>query len=262
MRGMMTATLLVSLIACRQEPLPDPLTQGRWIDLSHDFSDQTIYWPTAKPFSLEIVAAGETPGGYYYAANNFSAAEHGGTHLDAPVHFARGKRTADEVPLEQLTGPAVVVDVTSTAQADSDYQVGIGDLEAWEREHGSIEPGTIVLLRTGWSTRWPNRLRYLGTDSTGPAAVPLLHFPGIDSAAARWLVSRRIDAVGIDTPSIDYGQSTTFDSHQILFGANIPAFENVAELESLPARGSYVVALPMKIRGGSGAPLRIVALVR
>jgi kynurenine formamidase len=121
---------------------------------------------------------------------------------------------------------------------------------------------TIVLLRTGWSSRWPDKARYLGTTKTGLAGVPELHFPGIDSSAARWLAAeRRVKAVGIDTPSIDYGQSTTFDTHRSLFAQNIPAFENVASLERLPPTGAYVVALPMKIRGGSGGPLRIVALV-
>jgi kynurenine formamidase len=254
--------LLTGLVACRRDGEPDPLTLGRWIDLSHDFGPETIYWPTAQPFTLDTVSAGETPAGYFYAANNFAAAEHGGTHLDAPIHFARGKFTTDQIPLEQLTGPAVVVDVTAGSQANPDYLVDVAALEDWQREHGAIEPGTIVLLRTGWGTRWPNRLSYLGTDSMGPGAARLLHFPGLDSASARWLVNHRIDAVGIDTPSIDHGQSTTFDSHQILMGANIPVFENVAELESLPVRGSYVVALPMKIRGGSGGPLRIAAFVR
>lgn len=129
-------------------------------------------------------------------------------------------------------------------------------------DHGRIPDGAIVLIRTGWGGRWPDRARYLGTARTGAAAVPELHFPGIDAAAARWLVDQRqIDAVGIDTPSIDYGQSTTFDTHQILFAANIPAFENVANLDRLPATGGYVMALPMKIAGGSGGPLRIVALL-
>ena len=92
--------------------------------------------------------------------------------------------------------------------------------------------------------------------------MPQLHFPGIDAEAARWLVhNRSVDAVGIDTPSIDYGQSKTFDTHQILYGADIPGFENVANLDQLPAVGAYVIALPMKIEGGSGGPLRIVALL-
>jgi kynurenine formamidase len=240
---------------------PDLLRSGTWVDLSHDFSGETVYWPTAKPFALEIVSAQVTPAGFYYAANDFSTSEHGGTHLDAPIHFAEGRHTTDQVPLERLTGPAVVVDVTPRADADRDYRLDVPALEEWERNHGRIPDETIVLVRTGWSGRWPDKASYLGTTKSGPAGVAELHFPGIDSAAARWMLSRRVRAVGIDTPSIDYGQSTTFDTHRILLGENIPAFENVAALERLPVTGAYVVALPMKIKGGSGGPLRIAALV-
>jgi kynurenine formamidase len=244
------------------DELNEVFGQARWVDLSYSFNAQTIYWPTAEGFKLDTVAAGMTPAGYYYAANNFSTSEHGGTHLDAPVHFAEGKNTADRIPLEQLVGPAVVVDVTASASANPDYLVTVADLEAFERDHGRIPDGAIVLFRTGWGSRWPDRARYLGTDRTGPEAVPLLHFPGVDSTAARWLVTnRRVDAVGIDTPSIDVGQSTTFDAHRILYAADVPGFENVANLDQLPPTGAFVIALPMKIEGGSGGPLRIVAVL-
>lgn len=252
---------LALALACRQPPLADRLAAGAWVDLTYPFDSTTIYWPTARPFRLEVVSAQRTPAGYYYAANNLAAAEHGGTHLDAPVHFAEGMHPADQIPLSQLMGPAVVIDVTRQADSSADYRVTPGDLEAWETAHGPIPAGAIVLIRTGWGSRWPDRVRYLGTTKTGAAAVPELHFPGLHADAARLLSVRRVDAVGIDTPSIDYGQSTTFDSHQMLFGANIPAFENVANLDRLPVTGSFVVALPMLIRGGSGGPLRVIALL-
>jgi kynurenine formamidase len=254
-----TVFLVAGSLACGQGEAR-LMPSGRWIDLTHDFSPETIYWPTAKPFQLEVVSAERTPAGYYYAANNFTAAEHGGTHLDAPVHFAEGKWTTDQIPLDRLIGEAVVVDVQREANANPDYRINREVLRAWE--DGRIRPeSTIVLFRTGWSRRWPDRAAYLGTSKTGAEAVPQLHFPGIDSAAARWLVERKVRAVGIDTPSIDPGQSRTFATHQILSAANIPAFENLANLDQLPAIGSFVVALPMKIRGGSGGPLRIVALI-
>ena len=260
---------LLLALACRPQErpsrpaaLPDPLSAGTWVDLSHDFSSETIYWPTAKPFSLEVVSAQTTPAGFYYAANDFAASEHGGTHLDAPIHFAEGRHTADQVPLDRLIGAAVVVDVAARADADADFLLDVAALEAWERSHGRIPDGTIVLVRTGWSSRWPDKAGYLGTTKTGPAGVAELHFPGIDSSVARWLsAERHAKAVGIDTPSIDYGQSKTFDAHQILLAQNIPVFENVTSLGRLPASGAFVVALPMKIKGGSGGPLRIVALV-
>jgi kynurenine formamidase len=255
------ALILAGAVACSKSGELDVLHEGRWIDLSHDFSAQTIYWPTAKPFKLEVVSAQRTPAGYYYAANNFSAAEHGGTHLDAPVHFAEGKWTTDQIPLERLVGQAIVVEVQSGADSSADYRVDKAAINAWEQKHGAIPPGSIVLFRTGWARRWPDRAAYLGTSRMGPEAVSELHFPGIDSATARWLVERKVKAVGIDTPSIDYGQSSSFPTHQVLFESNIPAFENVANLDRLPPRGSFVIALPMKIKGGSGGPLRIVALV-
>lgn len=236
---------------------------GTVVDLTHPFEADTIYWPTdTEGFVLETVFQGMTEQGYYYAAHRFRAAEHGGTHLDAPIHFAAGKWTADEIPVERLIGPGIVVDASGKAAADRDYLVSVADFAAWEGEHGRIPDGAIVLLRTGYGRFWPDRERYLGTARRGPEAVAELHFPGLDPAAARWLVAERaIGAIGLDTPSIDRGQSKLFESHRALFAANIPAFENVAHLDRLPAAGFTVVALPMKIAGGSGGPLRIVALV-
>ena len=262
MRFALSLVLLLSACQPRQAPT-DPFAHLRWVDLSHEFSSETIYWPTARSFELDSVFKGPTPGGYWYEANNFTAAEHGGTHLDAPVHFAEGKETADQVPLHRLTGRAIVVDVSDSAAANPDYQVRRADLERWlgsgpERR----AQGAIVLIRTGWGRRWPDRARYLGTTKIGDEGVRALHFPGISPEAAELLAKDwQAAAVGIDTPSLDYGQSQAFTAHQILFAASIPGFENVANLDSLPETGAYVVALPMKIRGGSGGPLRIVAAV-
>ncbi len=238
------------------------MPKGRLVDLTHDFSAETIYWPTAEGFELDVVFAGETDKGYHYEANQFKSAEHGGTHLDAPVHFAEGRQTADQIPLERLMGPAVMIDIAAKCAQNADYQVSVADFEAWEAKNGPLKDGVIVLLHTGFGKRWPDRKRYMGTAKRGEAGVAELHFPGLAPAAAEWLVANRdIAAIGLDTPSIDYGQSTHFESHRILFDKNIPAFENVANLHELPAVGSLVFALPMKIKGGSGGPLRIVALV-
>ena len=235
---------------------------AEWVDMSYAYDESTIFWPTAEPFQLSVVAAGITENGYYHAANNFSMAEHGGTHLDAPIHFAEGRETADQIPLRHLVGPAIVVDISASATADPDYRLGVADFEDWEVANGRIPDGSILLVRTGWGARWPDRGAYLGTDLFGAEAVPELHFPGIDPVAAGWLVeNRNVAALGIDTPSIDYGQSTLFETHRILFERNIPGFENVAALGRLPLTGAYVIALPMKIRGGSGAPLRIVGVI-
>ncbi|HKQ61213.1 MAG TPA: cyclase family protein [Candidatus Polarisedimenticolaceae bacterium] len=258
----MSVGFLLLALGCPR-PTSSPAAPSRIVDLSYAFDEQTIYWPTASTFVLEGVAAGTTPGGYYYAANNYGAAEHGGTHIDAPIHFNQHGLTVDAIPPERLIGPGVVVDVSAACATDRDYLVKVADLEAWENAHGPIPDGAIVLLRTGFGRYWPDRERYLGTAERGPDAVPKLHFPGLDPTAASWLAeSRSIGAIGLDTASIDHGPSTTFASHLRLFAANIPALENVANLDQLPADGFTVVALPMKIRGGSGGPTRIVALFR
>jgi kynurenine formamidase len=235
---------------------------GVLVDMSYPFNEQTIYWPTAPGFSKSTDFEGQTDNGYYYSAYSISTAEHGGTHLDAPIHFAEGKHSTDQIPLEQLMGLAVVIDVQEQAAADRDYLITTEDIAKWESTNGSIPTGAIVLFRTGFGKYWPDREAYMGTAERGPDAVTLLHFPGIDPAAADFLAGQRsIKAVGIDTPSIDYGQSTLFESHQHLFKANIPAFENIANLDKLPAKGAWVIALPMKIEGGSGGPLRMVGIV-
>lgn len=235
---------------------------GPVVDLSHSYDARTVYWPTAEPFVLKSVADGVTPQGYYYAANTFCASEHGGTHIDSPVHFAKSGWTVDQIPIEQLIAPAVVLDVTEASAASPDYQISRGDFDAWERTHGAIPRGVIVLLRTGYGARWPDAAGYLGTAERGEKAVPKLHFPGLHPDAARWLVAERsIKAIGLDTASIDYGQSTQYESHRILFERNIPALENLANLDKLPATGARLVGLPMKIGGGSGGPLRIVAFL-
>ena len=235
-------------------------TAGVWIDLTYAFSEETVYWPTGMPFSHEEVAYGPSEAGHFYSSYNYSANEHGGTHFDAPIHFAEGGSTAEQIPINSLVGPAVVVDVTASAHPD--YQVQVSDLERWEQAHGQIPDGAQVLFLTGWGSRWPDKASFLGTDMTGPDAVPHLHFPGISPEAARWLVNQRnIDAVGIDTPSIDYGQSTHFETHVILYEAGIIGYENIANLDQLPEQGAFVIALPMKIAGGSGGPLRIIGFV-
>lgn len=232
------------------------------VDLSHAYDEAAIFWPTAETFRLDTVADGITPGGYYYAANNFFTSEHGGTHIDAPVHFAQGRQSVDQIPLDRLMGRAVVIDVTAAAAGNADYQVQTDDFLRWEAAHGRIPSDAIVLLRTGFAARWPDAARYLGTAARGEAAVADLHFPGLHPDAAKWLIEERpIRAIGIDTASIDYGQSTGFETHRILYARNLPAFENLASLERLPATGATVIALPMKIKGGSGAPLRAIALL-
>ena len=237
------------------------LSRYRMVDLTHALDERTIYWPTSPTsFKLDQLAAGQTPGGWYYSAYAFSAPEHGGTHLDAPIHFAEGRMTSDRVPLEKLIAPAVVIDVSAKARGDADYRLTRDDVLAFERAHGRIQPNTIVLLRTGWSTRWPDRKAYLGDDTPGDASK--LHFPSFGADAARLLVAdRRVAALGVDAASIDHGASADFIVHRIAAEANVPGLENLTNLGALPPTGTLLLARPIKIQGGSGGPARVVALV-
>jgi kynurenine formamidase len=242
-----------------QQPLD--LSNHRIVDLSHAYGPSTLYWPTSPTkFELEKLASGMTPGGYFYSANSLSTPEHGGTHLDAPMHFSEKGLTVDRVPLAQLIAPAVVMDISAKAAADRNYRLTREDVLAFEKVHGRIAKGTIVLLRTGWSRHWPDAKAYLGDDTPGDASR--LSFPSYGDEAARLLVEERgVGALGIDTASIDYGRSTDFEVHRIAAARNVAGLENLTNLDQLPPRGALVIALPMKIEGGSGGPLRAVAVL-
>jgi kynurenine formamidase len=262
-RVSLIASALVASLAAQLSAAAQPLdlARHRLVDLTHAFGAQTLYWPTSpSAFRLDKIAYGQTPGGYFYAAYAFSTPEHGGTHLDAPIHFAAGGATADRVPLEQLVAPAAVIDISEKAAADPLYRLTRDDVLAFERRHGRVARGTIVLLRTGWSSRWPDRQAYFGDATPGDASK--LRFPSYGADAAELLVrDRGVAALGADVASIDYGPSTDFAVHRIAAAANVPAFENLTRLDQLPPTGAVVIALPMKIEGGSGGPLRAIALV-
>jgi kynurenine formamidase len=256
-----TFPLVMLLSTCTGTEVHE-LENGEWIDLTHAFSEETLYWPTSSTFRLDTVFVGETEGGFYYESYEFFTAEHGGTHLDAPIHFYENRNRVHQIPVDQLAGGAVVIDVTAAVSEYRDYHIGVADVTNWEARYGEIPYGAIVLFHTGMGQYWPDAERYLGTTKRGEEGVAELSFPGIHPDTAQWLVeNRNIKAVGLDTPSLDYGQSQTFETHRVFAEQNIPGFENVANLDRLPATGAFVIALPMKIRDGSGAPLRIVAHV-
>lgn len=236
-------------------------SEGRVVDLTHPFDRHTIYWPTdTRGFQLETLARGTTDGGWFYTANAFCTAEHGGTHLDAPSHFHQDGQTVDELPLDRLIGPAVVIDVSAQAGADADYALTRNDVLRHESTHGRIPPDVIVLLRTDWSRRWPDVEAYLGDDTPGNASR--LSFPGYGAAAARLLVEERgVAVLGVDTASIDPGQSSDFPVHRLAAARQVAGLENLTGLADLPATGATVIALPMKVAGGSGAPVRVVAML-
>jgi len=263
-RGLMVGALVGWLPACSSrvaEPHRIDLTQFDVVDLTHAFDAQTIYWPNApSAFVVDTLARGPVPGGWFYSASRFASPEHGGTHLDAPIHFDAEGRSSEAIPVSQFLGPAVVIDVTAQAQANPDYRLTADDVYRFERAHGPIGRGMLVLLRTGWSARWPDRKAYLGDDR--PGRTDALHFPSFGEDAAALLVqSRQVAALGVDAASIDGGQSTAFRVHRLAAAHNVIGLENLANLEALPPTGATLIALPMKIRGGTGGPLRAVALV-
>jgi kynurenine formamidase len=232
------------------------------VDLTHALGADTVFWPATPPerFELTQLAFGDTEDGGFYAANRFCSAEHGGTHLDAPLHFSRNGDSTDRVPLERLVAPTLVIDVSAQAARDHDYRLSAADVRAFESRHGRIAAGTIVLLRTGWSRYWPNVKDYLGDDTPGDASK--LRFPSFGEDAARLLVEERgVAMIGVDTASIDYGQSRDFAVHRIVTAKNVPGLENLTALDRLPETGALLIALPMKIAGGSGGPVRAIALV-
>lgn len=253
--------LYVFLLASMTVAKAFDVSEYRLVDLTHTYDDSTLYWPTSpSSFELETLAEGKTPGGWYYSAKALCTPEHGGTHLDAPIHFDAEGLTADAVPLASLIAPAVVIDVSAKAAKDANYRVTREDVLTFEDRHGAVPPGSIVLLRTGWSERWPDRLAYLGDDTPGDASK--LEFPSYGEAAARLLVQERgVAALGVDTASIDYGPSDDFIVHRVAAAENAIGLENLTNLAELPATGTTVIALPMKIGGGSGGPVRVVALV-
>lgn len=249
--GSLTVGLLSACAPARTQTL---------VDLTHAFDEETIYWPTNKHFHWEKTDWGMTAAGYWYASANFSASEHGGTHIDAPIHFGQGRRAVDQIPVERLIGPAVVIDVRPQCKTAPDYELTVEDLLKWESGHGRIQDNTLVLMLSGWGQRWPDHKRYLGSDT--PDNPQTLHFPGFSREAAEFLVSQRaVRGVGIDTASIDPGRALDFPAHRVLNGADVYALENVAALDRLPPRGVTVIALPIKIKGGTGGPVRIIAVV-
>jgi len=256
---LIAAILSMSTTSLAQEaPRLDEVTL---VDLSHTYDQSTLFWPTSPiAFEHNKLAYGPSGNGYFYSAYTFATPEHGGTHLDAPIHFSKGAKTVEQLPIGNLYAPLVILDVTAQAAADRDYRLAPGDIEVYEAIHGPIKPGAAVLVRTGWSKHWPDARAYLGDNTPGDASN--LSFPGFGAAAAKMLVDRKVVMIGIDTASIDYGKSKDFAVHVVIARANIPALENLTNLGDLPVAGAYILAAPMKIGGGSGAPARVLAFVK
>jgi kynurenine formamidase len=232
----------------------------KFVDLTYTFDDKTIYWPTEKGFVHRFEKYGKTPEHYFYASANYAAPEHGGTHIDAPIHFNANGHTLDQVPLGNCIGPAAVIDFSARAAKDRDATLSVDDIQAYEKSYGRIPDRAIVVARSGWGKYYPDKKRYMGTDKPGDVAG--LHFPGYSPEAVDFLLKNRsVVAIAIDTASIDPGNSKDFPVHRAWLGANSPGFENLANAEKLPARGATIFCIPMKIGKGTGGPARIFALM-
>ena len=227
------------------------------IDLGHALNSKNPYWPGPgyEPFKFEFFATIEKD---HVLSGRMALAEHTGTHLDAPNHFVAGQASVDKIPLKQLFGPGVVLDVRQQVMGNPDYQLTTDDIANFERTHGRIPDNAVVFMYTGWDERWADYEKYKNAD-----AKKVLHFPGFSTDATHLLVDQRnIAGLGIDTLSVDYGMSTDFMVHHISHGKGKFHLENVANLGAIPATGAFVIVAPMKIENGTGGPARIFALVR
>jgi kynurenine formamidase len=263
--GLLVSITAATIVGCgppesRYPAGESAVPDAKLVDLTYPFDSTTLYWSPDEKFRVEVVARGMTEAGYWYASNRICASEHGGTHLDAPNHFAEGGWTTAEIPIERLAGPACVIDVAPSCASDPDYRLTVEDIAAWEKRNGPIPKGAIVLMRSGWGARWPDRARYFGATREGDTKS--YHFPGYSKDAAEFLTHERsVDAVGLDTPSLDHGPSADFAAHRVFGAANVPGLENVASLDRIPETGATILALPIKITGGTGGPARIVAIL-
>ncbi len=231
-----------------------PSGKTRVLDLSYAINDKLVPWPGDEQFFEAKVNATIEKNGYF--TRSFWMLEHYGTHLDAPAHFPPGKTTVDQIPVKQLFGPAVVIDVRVESNKDADYQLPATRIEDWEKKHGRIPEGAIVLLRTGWASRWPDVERYRNQDAKGK-----MHFPGFSVEAAKLLISRRVSGLGCDTLSIDYGASADFAVHHLALGAGLYHLENLADMSEVPEASAVLIVAPIKLEGGSGGAVRVFALL-
>src|SRR6266404_1880074 len=258
--AVLTVMMFLPMTLSPQKSQRDSLLSGissgttRVVDLSYAINDKLVPWPGDKRwFDTQVNATVERDG---YFTRSFWMLEHYGTHLDAPIHFPPGKTTVDQIPAKQFFGPAVVLDVSAEAAKDADYQMPVSRVEEWEKKNGRIVEGSIVLLRTGWASRWPDAGKYRNQDARGK-----MHFPGFSAEAAKLLIARRVSGIGCDTLSVDYGASEDFAVHHLVLGAGLYQLENLADLREVPEAGAFLMVAPIKLEGGSGGAVRVFGLL-
>lgn len=257
---MKRTSLLVPLLLCLQcnpaatESLSVPVRASRIVDLTQPLYNGMPFWPGTEAISIERIADYDQG----YRMHKFTLWENIGTHVDSPSHFAagEGKRTIDQLPLDQLLVPAVVINVQRKVDSDVDYQLTTQDIINWEGLYGRINKGTLVIMNTGWYKRFANPATYANQDEQG-----VLHFPGFSVAAAELLVERDVAGIGIDTFSLDPGNAADFPVHKVMLAANKYQVENMNNLDALPNTGALVVIGVLPVRDGSQAQARIFGLL-
>ncbi len=223
------------------------------LDLTHVLGTQFPLFPGAAPFRIQQ-AVSHDKDGYYGSILTYW--EHSGTHMDAPVHFAPNGLFVDQLKVENLVVPAVVINITEKVRRDPDSVVTPDDIRAWERRYGRIPDNAAVLMASGWGARAASVEAFRNTDSSG-----VMHFPGFGKDAIDFLLTeRRISGIGVDTLSLDHGPSTTFAVHYTLLPTNRWGLENLANLESIPPSGATLFVGAPKIAAGSGGPTRVMAV--
>ncbi|KAF0289354.1 Kynurenine formamidase [Amphibalanus amphitrite] len=266
-----SVVLLVCAPPLEALPLVHPsAATPQWLDLSHPLDNTSHHWPGFLGFNLTLMINGSVTPDVWAALHNFASSEHTGTHMDAPIHVGRdGTWSVDQIPADRLVGHAAMIDIADRCQADPDSILTTDDLAEWRKQHGQFVYPTILLVRTGQAAHRDNINRYLGLPegyqfqedgfSFSPHELPPLRFPGIGKAAADELAADdAVVGVGVDCLSLDQSANLRLEAHHALFARNKFGLENVADLSRVPATGATVMALPMKIRGGTGGPARIL----
>ncbi|WP_306030134.1 cyclase family protein [Stappia sp. MMSF_3263] len=224
----------------------------RAVDLTHALGED---FPTffGKPqLQMERTAEFSKDGFNMYT---WHLAEHTGTHLDAPLHFSADGASADELSMEQLVVPLAVVDVREKAAADADYQLSVEDLKAYEAAHGDLPSGGCVAMNSGWAAHVASE-KYRNADADGA-----MHFPGFSKEACLYMMEKGVVGMASDTLSLDHGASKTFDTHYTWLPSGRWGLECVAGLDEVPAKGATLVVGAPKIKGATGGPSRVLALV-
>ena len=225
----------------------------RVVDLSHPIHPGIPVWPGDPPVACHVVARISDQG---YFLRRFSMGEHSGTHLSSPATLRDGGAGPDDLPPDSLVAPAVVIDATGPVAQDPDYRLAPGDVAEWERRHGPVSAGVVVLLNTGWSRYWTQPERFINADADG-----IMHTPGFGAAAARLLLAERgVAGFGIDTHGIDAGADTDLAVSRLTLARSALALECLNNLDQLPPTGATIVIGRLRLVGGSGSPASVLAL--